>query len=149
MHRPAWLRLLIAVWGLWFATSVVEPAGLFACEMHGAPVHRPAAAAHDLSAAQNAAPGHHADHVSPAAPAGHRAAAAAKSDAPLPQQHSCCTCLGHCCQSAPVAVSSPAVMLGHLAERDADIAAITLVSRAVTRRPYDLPFANGPPVFTL
>ena len=39
--------------------------------------------------------------------------------------------------------------LAHLAEGDATIAAITLVSRAVTRRPYDLPYALGPPVFAL
>ncbi len=150
MHRPFWLRALIAVWGLWFTTSVVEPAGLFACEMHSgigghaamssAPTGTAASAATTHGAAM---PMDHAQHGSAAAPS------VSSDPTPAPSHHACCTCLGHCCETAPVAAPAPPVTLAALIERENHVASITIATRGVTRRPYELPFANGPPLSSL
>jgi hypothetical protein len=152
MHRPAWLRSLIAIWGLWFATSVVEPAGLFACEMHGAAAgyitapHSSGASApsqHDPS--HDASPHHAATSVVHAT----LALAVNAPASPAPGHHGCCTCLGHCCQSVPIGAPAPATTLAPLAEHDGAVAAIMVATSGVSRRPYSLPFANGPPTTAL
>jgi hypothetical protein len=156
MHRPFWLRALIAVWGLWFTTSVVEPAGLFACAMHGLAV--PAHAGGDASTTAQAMASDHGMHgaqrtaaSAAAVPAPHSAGAVAIDAAPAPrehQHHDCCTCLGNCCQSAPVATPSTAITLAPLAECDNAVAAIAIATRGVERRPFALPFAIGPPALS-
>lgn len=152
MHRPFWLRALIAVWGLWFTTSVVEPAGLFACEMHGGIGGHAAMAAPSVASASAAGMTHgtampmdHVQHVSATT------TQAAASDASTPSQnhHACCTCLGHCCQTAPVAAPETTATLAALIERASDVAIVTVATRGITRRPYELPFANGPPLSSL
>ena len=149
MHRPAWLRLLIAVWALWFTTAVVEPAGLFACAMHGT-VAPAASATASEQASHRATAEMHAQHS-----VGSRhtmvatdAVQASATDTHSQQQHDCCTCLGHCCQSIPVGAPTTVVTLALILERDAALSAIAITTRAVTRRPYDQPFANGPPALT-
>jgi hypothetical protein len=148
MHRPFWLRTLIAVWGLWFATSVVEPAGLFACAMHGTGAASGAYAGPESGHAATADHSHHG--ASPGSV--HVIAATVHVSEPLQesgqQHHDCCTCLGHCCQSMPVGAPTTPLALVPLLRGDAATAAIAVSTRAVTRRPFALPFANGPPAPT-
>ena len=149
MHRPFWLRALIAVWGLWFTTSVVEPAGLFACEMHGTAM--PAQMRHGASASAHEMPLRAHAHIAPAA-AQRSAVAVAIDAAPASrghQSHDCCNCLGSCCQSAPVATPSTAITLAPMVERANAVAAIIVATRGISRRPYALPFAIGPPALSL
>jgi hypothetical protein len=146
MHRPAWLRLLIAVWGLWFTTTVVEPAGLLACEMHsGLRSHAASAqpvATHGMSGDMAAM--HHAAAMADM-PSTTAVNDVAPASSPKPTHHACCTCLGSCCQAPPVATPVATLALAPLLERASSAAAVTVATRAVTRRPFDLPFANGPP----
>src|SRR5471030_929389 len=80
VRRPAWFRALIAIWGLWFATALSEPAGMHSCPMHG---NHAAHAHHDAaSSGASHAPTDHDKHT----PAG-------------------CTCLGMCCCSHAAAVT--------------------------------------------
>jgi hypothetical protein len=72
--------------------------------------------------------------------------AAADATTKTPSHHACCTCLGHCCQTAPAAAPATPITLAALTEHASRVAIITVATRGVTRRPYDLPFANGPPL---
>jgi hypothetical protein len=132
MRRPVWYRALIAVWGLWFTTALIEPAGLFACAVHGS---------HSASATPDAAATDHSMHAGGGGAVASHATQPADSDS----SHSHCTCLDHgCCAVAAAVGATPIVVsTGELLQRttvrfqtDDDVA---------VQRAHALPFANGPP----
>jgi hypothetical protein len=114
--RPTWVRIAIAIWGLWFGAAATELAS-HSCPMHG-----------DHSKAGGAA-AEHAHHGG--------------SQAPADEAQSGCSCLGHCSSVAPWApvarIDAPQTSLVVFATRFADTALL------LGRRAYELPFANGPP----
>src|SRR5437016_3644321 len=127
MRRPAWLRSLALVLGLWFPLVAGEP-GLFdPCPTHGV-----------VAAAQTA-------HMSHTAMAGH--AHHGQSQTPGPShQHNGCTCVG-CCSTTGTALRAPAV---------ATVAIATIIIPTaqqfadVSTRPrpapeYARPYTTGPP----
>lgn len=164
MHRPAWIRALTLLWGVWITTALTEPAAILPCAMHGGvPADARAEEPH-------ATPGSHAGHTSrhasptgvarapdgshesggPSATHGAAGAGATRGNAPSKDApaHDCCTCLGQCCAAAPVA--APAVVEVAIAAMEARIEpAAPVVRRAESPawRDHSLPFANGPPAF--
>ena len=150
MRRPVWFRVLIALWGVWFSTALVEPAGLLACPMHSGMA------------------GVTATHADPSAHAGHEthgggAANAARGDAvhshgngvldasshetPAPEGQHNCTCLGQCCTmalDASIKAAEELLPSARVVSGDAPLPA--LVAHIVTPVEHVRPFANGPPV---
>jgi len=130
MRRPLWFRTLIAVWAVWLGATLVGPADLVPCAVHGN--H----AMHGMSTSMAAMPDmdgmdHSARHGSPE----HKSAAQ-------------CTCVGACCcaatvapppaQVAEISIDEPAVVI--------NLAALARDDRApALAPPHSLPFANGPP----
>ena len=127
MRHPLWYRLFIAVWGLWFTTALVEPAGAHSCPMHGG---------HTAHVTQTAG-------VNEGAPT-HSVHDVARH-APEKQSRAVCTCLGRCCSAAPIAVPPLGPELAVALGLD-DAGPIGRDETAVVvRRDYSQPFANGPP----
>ncbi len=147
MHRPFWLRALVAVWGLWFTTAVVEPAGLFACVKHNglAAVGQQVAS----SAPSASGSGHEHHGVTADRHTAHSTDAAVPDGESAPESHDCCTCIGHCCATVPVTAPRPTVIV------DAEIASETSPQPRAPepfspgRVAYVLPYANGPPAIAL
>ena len=103
MRRSTGSRIFAALWAIWFATALSEPAALHACAMHGL--------AHGVHAAQ---PQSGSSASAPVAPHAH---AAKSGKAPGPT-HADCTCIGGCCvaiaadgRDATIALIVPAAFL--------------------------------------
>ncbi len=127
--RPVWLRALTALWGLWFAVALIEPAGIHQCPVHG--VGAQMGDMGDMSAMDMGAKP--------------MAAEMAKADQP-PHHAASCTCLS-LCYSSPAFV--PPTAGAQLRDRVVAIAASQNFADSpcrVLERPHALPFANGPPV---
>jgi hypothetical protein len=140
--RPVWLRALTALWGIWFATALTEPAGLLACPMHsGQTAMASGAVTHD-----NSAPAAHASMAGDAR-AGHGSTpTVAGNSAPAPADHHSCTCLGQCCSMAIDALSEGAdVLLPMQASRIIRTPRPTAVAHIATPVEHSRPFAIGPP----
>ena len=123
--RHTWIaRSFAALFAVWFAVSLAEPAALHACAMHGGGAvagHHHAAGPHASAAHDQGQPGTH--------------------GAP---KH--CTCLGSCTTSAGSAiVPSADANIGTVATYSAIVALPAFRARIVTAPPFFLPFANGPP----
>jgi hypothetical protein len=118
-------RVLFALWGVWFTAAVLEVPGLHACGVHAASGqhHAPAAASHEHS---------------------HGAPAPSSSEAPADAAD--CTCLGHCCGVSPVEARVDAAPAAAEVAIDTDASFVGCDLPPVIRRPFDRPFANGPPV---
>ncbi len=163
MQRPVWLRVLIALWGVWFATALTEPAGIMACPQHsglesvGIPhggMHgsKPAAmpmshdmasmdmASMDMASMEMADAGHDV-----AARTGDNAITARPADAPDDSGHSCCTCLGTCSTMPPATLPCPPAAMHVPESLQATVAIYPDVQHAPQRADLALPFANGPP----
>lgn len=142
MIRPVWLRALTALWGIWFATALTEPAGLLACPMHSGQSAMASAtvAQDDLAPAdhERAAGNDHAGHGSAQSLAG--------ESAPAPAGHHSCTCLGQCCTMAIDALAERAdVLLPAPASRVIRTRLPAVVAFVATPVEHSRPFANGPP----
>jgi hypothetical protein len=123
--RHTWIaRSFAALFALWFAVSLTEPAALHACAMHGG----------------GAVAGHH--HASAAhASAAHDQGPSGSHGAP---KH--CTCLGSCTTSNGSAiVPSADTSIGAVATLNDVVELPAFRARVVTAPPFFLPFANGPP----
>lgn len=154
MIRPVWLRTLTALWGIWFATALTEPAGLLACPMHsGQAAMAPAAVADEDAAPATldvAAGDEHAAHGSASASLGHAAGASqtrgGATRTPDPSGHHSCTCLGQCCTMAIDALAERAdVLLPAPASRVIRTRLPAVVAFVATPVEHSRPFANGPP----
>lgn len=124
VRRLAWVRALIAVWGLWFTAALSEAPGIHACAVHG----------------------DHAGHVAGVGHAGHMVHGSGTS-APADSHRApaTCTCLGHCCCVAPVGAPATSIELPDSIVRVAVTAPLTKLAAPVVLRAHSLPFANGPP----
>ena len=141
MRRPVWYRALVALWALWFAAAVSDPAGLHWCAQHGDRLT--AADASPVQSRHGAhAPGH-AAHIHPAADD-----ARTPSPSPQPSRHGPASDrdhhLGQCCTSVPVeAITRVPSLAGPTYARY--VAPEIGETRAASRVAYAHPFANGPP----
>lgn len=129
MRRPVWFRALTALWALWFAVALIEPAGIHQCPVHGS------VAASDMGGM--------------AGMAGMDMGGMAMShDAAQPgdgSHHAAqCTCLSQCC-SAPVFVPPARTALPEHAIAAASPARFADVTAPLLERAHVLPYANGPP----
>jgi hypothetical protein len=124
VRPPAWIRALIAIWGLWFTAALSEAPGIHTCAVHG----------------------DHAGHAAGAGHAGHMVHGSAPS-APADSQRApaTCTCLGLCCCVAPVAEPAASIDLPESIVRVAVTAPVGSLAISVVLRAHSLPFANGPP----
>jgi len=132
VKRPLWLRLVLAVWGLWFATV---PS--YAATRHDCPAHDPAQMAHSAHSAHSVHSVHlvHAGHThaAPASPAQHG-----------DQSHRC-RCLGDCCSPPVAAVPRPAMALAAIPSVETTWDSDLSPRLPGPRAEHSLPFANGPP----
>jgi hypothetical protein len=144
VRRPAWFRLLTALWGLWFTTALTEPAGFLACPMHsGGGMHEVAAVAPSPTAESHA---HHVGMVMDQSPdAAASVSQAMTHDAPTPDGHPCCTCLGQCCTMSPADMPQSPVIPSAATPLQTAAQPIGYQSRLRTRIAYAIPYANGPP----
>lgn len=155
MIRPVWLRTLTALWGIWFATALTEPAGLLACPMHSGQAAMASAAVADDNSAPAAdvvvAGDEHAAHGSASASPRHdagssQALGSGSTHAPDPSGHHSCTCLGQCCTMAIDALAARAdVLLPAQASRVIRAPLPAVVASIATPVEHSRPFANGPP----
>jgi hypothetical protein len=124
MRRSSFGRAFAALFALWFAISLAEPAALHACPMHGAGsanAHAHSAMSHHAAATEHSLP-----------------------DSQNAGKH--CTCLGSCCaSSANAAVPATAVSVEPVATYETERQTPTEIARAITASPFFLPYANGPP----
>jgi hypothetical protein len=163
MRRPFWFRCLVALWGVWFATALTEPAGLLACPMHSglsavAAGHGSHTGAAAPLVAQHAAP-EHASHalqgslqgslhgeMHGAMPESDALSQEATDHAPVDHSgHESCTCLGQCCMMAPAAMPASAVAIEFAPPLQTVVAEFSHTTRHLERWEHALPFANGPP----
>lgn len=127
MRRPLWLRFMVSIWAVWLGTTLVGPADLVPCAVHGN--H----ASHGMAAGMADMPGM--DH-------------APRHGAPEHKGAAHCTCVGACCCATTVA---PPVAQVAAITVDEPVVAIDLAALArddhepVSAPPHSLPFANGPP----
>jgi len=128
VRRPAWLRLFIGLWALWFNAALLEAPGIHTCAVHS----NVAMAGHHHGSAEMPMAGHD----------GHEHASSSHSPS---HSDASCTCLGACCGVTPFVAgrtpTAPAaeyaiVASARIGHRDAAPA---------VERPYSRPFANGPP----
>lgn len=124
---------MISVWAVWLGATLVGPAGLVPCPVHGSHAsHSMSAPAPDMSPmagmAETEQSGRHGS-------SGH-------------QSNSHCTCVGACCCATTVA--PPATQVAEITI-DQPVSTARPVSAAADDRapvsapPHSLPFANGPP----
>lgn len=145
-HRPVWLRALLTLWGVWFATALAAPAGLMACPMHGG---IPVAASSEGGGASvgdnsTAAHEHHVD-TAPVEASSH-IAQPLSTDAPAQEHSHQCSCLGQCCAMAIDALGAHEEPLPAVARVSVpQVARPTMVTHFATLIKYGRPFANGPP----
>lgn len=129
MMRPLWSRVLAAVLALWFVAMSAGPELAHACPTHGSHAVASATSHADHDATRVAGGAHH-----------------ASSDTNAPTKQAQCTCLGHCCGTAPVGVLSTTTALidsATIATRDAGLPDYAYVPVAAQ---HVLPLANGPPL---
>lgn len=126
-------RAFAALWSIWFLAVLTAPGLVHSCPMHDGP-----------------AGGHagHAGHAAMSMPADHASSMAqpSKSDGGhTGHSGNVCTCLGCCCDAAPVACApAPPTVIALVVSHDvAPVDAGAAVAHAA--RAYSLPFANGPP----
>jgi hypothetical protein len=130
VRRPAWLRLFIGLWGLWFNAALLEAPGVHACAVHS----------------NVATAGHHHGSVEMPMPmpshSGHEQASSSHSPNDSAPQ---CSCLSACCGVAAFVVGrAPAAPSASYSVSSP--ARIGVVAGAPTiERPHERPFANGPP----
>ncbi|HVX42225.1 MAG TPA: hypothetical protein VHB25_21870 [Gemmatimonadaceae bacterium] len=132
MRRPVWYRALTAIWALWFAVALIEPAGIHQCPVHGAAGADMAGMGAMAGMANMDMAGMSMAHDQ--TPPGHQ------SQHPL---HCCCLSTG--C-SAPAFV--PSAPSGELADRivaRSHEPSFADVPSPLIDRAHALPFANGPP----
>ncbi|HEY4133353.1 MAG TPA: hypothetical protein VGM50_22230 [Gemmatimonadaceae bacterium] len=124
--RSVWVRLFVGLWAVWFNAALLEAPGVHTCAVHSGV----AGASHSHAAAGAPMRGH----------------AVHDASMPSPKDDACaCTCLGMCCGVSPFV---PTQNVPTIAEHYA-----TLFERRIGRdvvaphvdRPFDRPFANGPP----
>jgi hypothetical protein len=140
MYRSLWYRAVVALWGLWITTALVEPAGLLTCAMHGGRIAPPSPSADAAATRSTGATGHVHHAGEPTAPR------AEDEDASPPGGHACCTCVGHCCVPVPVAAPPTAVALVAPTRQHVSRPGRAQAGRPESARDHALPFANGPPV---
>ena len=166
MRRPAWFRVLTALWGIWFTTALVEPAGVLACPMHSghagvsgtaAQVHaHGASVAHaggeptqEMSAAVHGGSAHadiaHADIAHGDALRADVTLGDPSDDADGPAKHQCCTCIGQCCAMSPTLLPSSPTAIASIVASVTESGVPSPHSPLVSRVEHVLPFANGPP----
>ena len=128
MHRPLWLRLVVAVWAVWLGAMLAGPPELHACPVHGD--H----AAHHMSGGDMADMPAHAGYP-------------AHDGAPSHHSGTRCTCVGACCSATPAAPPAAQVAEISIDELGAivPIAPLLDVRASTVAPPHSLPFANGPP----
>ncbi|MEP6492160.1 MAG: hypothetical protein ABJF01_05755 [bacterium] len=128
VRYPTWYRVLIGIWGLWFAASLSDAAGQHACPMHGdhAVLVGASAAVADAGHAHSAA---------------HHDGSSHESDG----SHHTCTCLGSCCCAPSIVAPQAQASLAVAPVVEVTVAAYRVAIVAVVRRAYSQPFANGPP----
>jgi hypothetical protein len=125
MRRSLWQRAFASLFAIWFTISLVEPAALHSCPVHGGGT---------VSATGGHGGGDHAGHDMPTAP----------TDAP--SDHAQCTCLGDCTVgSATTIVPASAFELLTAIIRPYRPVLATAGLRPVAHAPHTLPFSNGPP----
>jgi hypothetical protein len=137
MRHPIWYRLLVTLWGIWFSTALIEPAGFFACAMHSGSALAGMVGVSVSGAVQ-----------SPTADMSHHAHATpdrVETSAPEHDGHPCCTCLGQCCTMTAAVVAQADVTVELLLSQQAADSAVVVLSRIPLRPAHALPFANGPP----
>lgn len=144
MRHSIWLRALISVWGIWFATALTEPAGFFACpQHHGAVVavanDGPVDSAHD----------HHASSGQTGGASLSESAQLSDPDSSTPAEHSCCTCLSQCCTMTPAVAADCGQALEHPVARASAPEPFAQKHFVPLRVAHALPFANGPPLAPL
>lgn len=126
VRRPLWTRLLIGLWAVWFTAALIEAPGIRMCAMHSG-----AAATGSAHASADMPMQSHMQHE--------------HSPAPSKDPAGCCTCLGLCCvlptllpkEAAPTIVAHYAAIAPRRIE--------STVVAPYLERPYQRPFANGPP----
>jgi isopentenyl phosphate kinase len=140
MRRSLVARTFALCFAAWFAISLMEPAALHACPMHGA-----GAFGHAHVASTHAGAHGEAEH------AASMHSAAAPADAPA-QSHTgnFCTCLGSCTASNAAAVL-PVMRASIGSVETYAVARVPHAVRAhiVTAPPFFLPYANGPPAHAI
>lgn len=151
MRRPLWFRALISLWGIWFTTALIEPAGMLACPMHSgvAGVVQGGIATHanGAAASQAAKPttSRHAHDMS-AMSHGEQSLGEPSHTDKAPTEHHCCTCLGQCCAMSPALLPMRASELSSTIVATTVHCATTSTRVSVSRVEHALPFANGPPL---
>jgi hypothetical protein len=141
VRHPLWIRSLITLWGIWFATALTEPAGVLACPLHGGAGHHTTSGPVADASSEH---GSHSQHLARASTA-HTDASATESPAPEPGH--ACSCLGDCCSATPAQVADvldppPLAVLGLRGQ----LAFARGILGASTQRDHALPFAIGPPI---
>ena len=132
MRRSSWSRVTALFVGLWFVAVTAAPEVTHACPMHGS---------HAVAASPNS--GHDAHSSSVQSGADHHSAASTDS---APRHNAQCSCLGHCCSTAPVAVIATSVSLADIvtfATREAGLPDYAYVPVAAQ---HVLPLAHAPPL---
>jgi hypothetical protein len=128
MRRPWWERSFAALFALWFALSLAEPAALHSCPVHGGGLVV-------------------ADAATPAPDAAHAHAGHADPGPSDQQQHHGCTCLGDCSVGgAASGLPSASARIASVATRPVRVALPPATPSVATGAPHTLPFANGPPL---
>jgi hypothetical protein len=137
MHlRQSWLeRSLSALFAVWLAFIVAEPAALHSCPMHGghgaAAISRPGALGSGSASRERGRPTAHHEHGAPA-------------DDDSAQRY--CSCLGQCSSAGPgAAVPAAPVLLTDVVIGEVRIAISAGTLRHPVAAEHFLPFANGPP----
>ncbi len=133
MKRPWWSRALALFVGVWFVAASAGPELTHACPMHGT---------HAVAASFGAGHAGH-DTGSPSIRVAHHSGSNTES---APERGTQCTCLGHCCCTAPVAFIATTVAL-------ADVVTAATRDTGLLRHEYVpvfarhvLPLAHAPPL---
>jgi hypothetical protein len=133
VRRTPWFRAFVAIWCLWFTAAFTDAAGMHTCAMHGIGA---------VASASDAHAGH--DMGGMATPAEQGASEQANSKAPS-HGHTTCTCLGTGCCTGAVATPARATRALAITSVRIVVAEFRDVVAPDFSRPYELPFANGPP----
>ncbi|MFI5227860.1 MAG: hypothetical protein ACHQWU_02255 [Gemmatimonadales bacterium] len=124
MRRSLAVRIVLALWSLWFVALVGEVPGADPCPVHG----------------------HHAGHMAmpmPSAQGGHDASDANGKSAP--GRTPICTCLGACCCCAPISLAHQSSAAVTVAARASEPPRHVAIVAPRAPQPHILPFANAPP----
>jgi hypothetical protein len=128
--RSRFARAAIGLWSAWFAIALSEPASLHDCPMHGS---------HAM----------HAAHAAVGMQMDMQQGTAGMDTGSVPDgHHAVCTCFGSCCSASTAALAAAPTGLT-LATTISSVEHVAPITRAIRRRAYTQPFANGPPSPTL